>query len=200
MLSDAQIERFARQIVLPEVGGRGQERLLASTVRLLAEPGAEEALETLLLCAIHLGVAGVGTLVLDADTTGPVAAAVGVRNPDVRIVARADRADASIVIGDTIEHDRRAATVLGTGNAEALLVAVPRGRCAACLRVAFAHLGTPGEWPKAAVPLLASLLATATLGEILELRNAEPTMLVVGIRNAAAASRAIDRRPGCRAC
>jgi hypothetical protein len=35
MLSDTDIERYARQIVLPEVGGRGQERLLASRVAVL---------------------------------------------------------------------------------------------------------------------------------------------------------------------
>ncbi|HWP66706.1 MAG TPA: hypothetical protein VNO26_12410 [Candidatus Limnocylindria bacterium] len=37
MLADIDVERYARQIVLPEVGGRGQERLLASRVRVLGD-------------------------------------------------------------------------------------------------------------------------------------------------------------------
>ena len=200
MLSDEQIERFARQIVLPEVGGRGQERLLAARVRVFAEPGTETERDTLLLCAIHLGVAGVGTLVLDEDPTAPVTAAVRARNPDVQIVAGADRADATIAIGDVTALDPGVATALGGGNAEALVVAIPRGRCAACLRVALSDIGAPGELPRAGAPLLASLLATVTLGEILELGDSGPRVLVVGIRDAAAASRAIDRRPDCPTC
>ena len=37
MLSDAQIERWSRQIILPEVGGRGQLRLMAARVALLGD-------------------------------------------------------------------------------------------------------------------------------------------------------------------
>ena len=34
-LTDAQIDRYSRQIILPEVGGRGQERLLARCVEVI---------------------------------------------------------------------------------------------------------------------------------------------------------------------
>src|SRR5271155_652783 len=37
LLTDAQIERYSRQIILPEVGGRGQERLLAARLTILAD-------------------------------------------------------------------------------------------------------------------------------------------------------------------
>ena len=49
MLSDAQIERWSRQILLPEVGGRGQERLLAARVgrASAAGPGADGAVDLL---------------------------------------------------------------------------------------------------------------------------------------------------------
>jgi len=47
MLTDAQIERYGRQIILPEVGGRGQERLLAARV---AVAGAGPAATASVLC------------------------------------------------------------------------------------------------------------------------------------------------------
>lgn len=37
VLSDAQIDRYSRQILVPEIGGRGQERLLASVVACAGE-------------------------------------------------------------------------------------------------------------------------------------------------------------------
>jgi adenylyltransferase/sulfurtransferase len=39
-LSDQQIERWARQIILPEVGGRGQARLLGATACVAGMGGA----------------------------------------------------------------------------------------------------------------------------------------------------------------
>ncbi|TMA45273.1 MAG: hypothetical protein E6J81_13035, partial [Deltaproteobacteria bacterium] len=55
-LTDAQIERYSRQILLPEIGGRGQARLLAAHVVLA---GAGEAATA---AAVLLGRAGVGAL------------------------------------------------------------------------------------------------------------------------------------------
>ena len=55
-LTEAQIERYGRQILLPEIGGRGQRRLLAAHVALA---GAGEAATA---AAVLLGRAGVGTL------------------------------------------------------------------------------------------------------------------------------------------
>ncbi|MFQ5477031.1 MAG: hypothetical protein ACE5E4_00255 [Candidatus Binatia bacterium] len=54
-LSDAQIERYARQIVLPDVGIEGQQRLLSATVLLVGdELGCR-------LAGLYLRAAGVRT-------------------------------------------------------------------------------------------------------------------------------------------
>ncbi len=61
-LTDTQIERYARHIMLPEVGGAGQAKLLASKVLLVGAGGLGSPL------ALYLAAAGVGTLgIVDDD-------------------------------------------------------------------------------------------------------------------------------------
>jgi molybdopterin-synthase adenylyltransferase len=69
-LSDAQIRRYARHILLPDVGGVGQARLLSSAV--VVEVGAERAAEVAALA--YLAAAGVGRLLLSGDPDGAVTA------------------------------------------------------------------------------------------------------------------------------
>src|SRR5215470_16500567 len=62
MLSDEQIERYSRQIILPQVGGKGQEKLLRARVLVQAHGPLHTA-------AVHyLAAAGVGVLGVFADT------------------------------------------------------------------------------------------------------------------------------------
>jgi adenylyltransferase/sulfurtransferase len=69
-LRDDQVRRYARHILLPEVGGVGQERLLAAEVAVdVAPPGAAAA-----VALAYLAAAGVGTLRLCGDTAGAVGA------------------------------------------------------------------------------------------------------------------------------
>jgi molybdopterin-synthase adenylyltransferase len=66
MLSDAQIERYSRQIILPQVGGRGQEKLLAASVAVLGAGGMG------CTAAVYLAAAGVGRLqIIDTEEVTP---------------------------------------------------------------------------------------------------------------------------------
>ena len=60
--TDAQIERYARHIILPEVGGIGQEKLLNSRVLVVGAGGLGSPL------LLYLAAAGIGTIgVIDDD-------------------------------------------------------------------------------------------------------------------------------------
>ncbi|MFQ5533806.1 MAG: ThiF family adenylyltransferase [Sphingomonadales bacterium] len=116
--TDHQIERYARHIVLREVGGAGQIRLLKSRVLIIGAGGLGSPL------LMYLAAAGVGTIgIIDDDevslsnlqrqivhTTDDLgrrkvdsaAAAVGALNPDVKLIAydqRIDRDNALEIIG-----------------------------------------------------------------------------------------------------
>ena len=70
MLTDAQLDRYARHLILPEVGGAGQQKLLAS--RVLAVGAGGLGAPVLLYLA-----AGIGTLgVIDDDDVEFTAAVI----------------------------------------------------------------------------------------------------------------------------
>jgi len=61
-LSDDQVERYSRQILLPQIGGKGQEKLLAARILILGAGGLGSPV------AAYLAGAGVGTLgIVDSD-------------------------------------------------------------------------------------------------------------------------------------
>ena len=76
MLSDVQIDRYSRQLILAEVGGRGQEALLSGRTAVFGSG------PTATTCALYLAAAGVGTVHV-SDAAGHDA--VGL-NPDVHLV------------------------------------------------------------------------------------------------------------------
>ena len=67
-LSSEQLERYSRQMVLPGIGGIGQEKLLASKVLIVGAGGLGSAvLYYLAACGVgtvgeHAGAGGVGTV------------------------------------------------------------------------------------------------------------------------------------------
>ena len=210
-LSDSQIDRYSRQIVLPEIGSRGQERLLASRVAIRG--GGDAAL----VCASYLAGAGVGGLGLrDVGASGAVGELLGFtgtetaalsdalarRNPDCRPLAEAAGPPAVIVsIGASIpdEFPAESAVVWGAAEEAALVrVHFPAGTaCAPCLRSAF----PPGSVEGEAAFLLGSLLAVDALRVLLGLsRESRPSMLRLDLSRGVPASAAIPALAGCKRC
>ncbi len=70
-LTEPQIQRYARHVLLPDVGGVGQRRLLAAAARV----DLDGDLAAAVAAATYLAAAGVGTIVLGGDAARPVTAA-----------------------------------------------------------------------------------------------------------------------------
>jgi adenylyltransferase/sulfurtransferase len=95
-----QVRRYSRHVLLPDVGGTGQSRLLAATVVVDGSGVAGR------LAAMFLVAAGVGTVIVDGALDAPVrevrfplqpgdtgrtlaealSAVLGGHNPDVRVI------------------------------------------------------------------------------------------------------------------
>ncbi len=96
-MRDEQVRRYARHILLPDVGGLGQTALLTSAVRLElreSEPDAE------VLAAMYLAAGGVGRLMI-CGATEPQLAEIAAHGPDTKLVDSGDGRE--VVFGDGSE-------------------------------------------------------------------------------------------------
>ena len=84
-MRDDQVRRYARHILLPDVGGLGQTALLVATARLDLRVDEPEAA---LICATYLAAGGTGAVVL-TGATPPQLATVAAHGPDTRVVTDA---------------------------------------------------------------------------------------------------------------
>jgi adenylyltransferase/sulfurtransferase len=120
-LNDEQLERYARHIVLKEIGGPGQQKLLKARVLIVGAGGLGSP------CLIYLAAAGVGTIgVVDSDTvslsnlqrqiahgvadigrakTESAAEAAARINPDVKIVQHKERLTAANALDIISQYD-----------------------------------------------------------------------------------------------
>lgn len=155
-LSDAQIERYSRQIIVPGIGSRGQTNLLAASVVVHGAPRLVTA------TAAHLAAAGVGNLWIAIDESPADAVAqVAAVNGDCRVQAAVPEttADLSIHCGATAMAFRNAKScVFGAIVGEQIVlseIAPPTASAAHASRL-------PTE------AALAAALATAALRRLIE--------------------------------
>jgi hypothetical protein len=189
MLTDAQVDRYSRQILLDDVGGRGQARLLAARVAV-----AGESPETATAAAL-LARAGVGTLLLPGDVPSPG----GCR---VERSATCDGADVVVDLTGSRAH-HAVPVVVGRRHAARAALALVVGRpCAACLPAdVLAVDGAPdgGVLVGPAAMALGALAASEALRALL-LRPAVGRRHLVDLTSGCVESAALAATAGCPAC
>ncbi len=124
-LGDGQIERYSRQIIVPRMGGRAQERLLAARLVLAG------TLDAITIPLAYLVGAGVGTIRLavagERPDFAPLIASMRDLNPDAEVSAFSP--------GDGIESDLLFAIVSGSRAVETVRSLPERVLCGAGVTV-----------------------------------------------------------------
>lgn len=217
MLTESQIERYSRQIILPPVGGRGQEALLRAAVAVV---GDHEAATTAL---VYLGAAGVGHLTQAASVS-----TAGTVNPDVTVVhlpipqhpedlAALASAHAVVVSLEPMERAewehgacRASGTPLFWGFSEgpsawvARLGSGPAVACPACLRATIRPT-VLAPTDAGLTPIAAAFVGTVMAGEVLKTLLGLPDALAGGylaldVVAGTVESHRLARVPSCPAC
>ncbi len=80
-MRDEQVRRYARHILLPDVGGLGQTALMVAAAELVL---CEDEPAAALVAATYLAAGGVGTLALGGATDAQVAA-LAAHGPDTKL-------------------------------------------------------------------------------------------------------------------
>jgi hypothetical protein len=161
-LTESQIIRYSRQILLREVGGSGQERLLSAYIRLKGEGAA------LLTAAAYvagggsrvraprrpLGRGEVGFLASVADSRKSLDAVLGGSGlePDAAPIEQ----EWVVSEGSSLPAEDADFVHLGGIGSEAILVFAPKGACPGCVE---ASLQDVGPVPRGFEDLLGALAA-----------------------------------------
>jgi len=141
MLSDSQIERYSRQIILPQVGGKGQEKLLRARVLVNGSGPLQTS------ASFYLAAAGVGTVGVLAKASSPVFSAFTPDQENAISTALARlNPDCTVVIHDAAEVTALKQIVQGYD----LVLSLPDPLHDVCyaLRKPFlcAHVSAAGAW------------------------------------------------------
>jgi hypothetical protein len=220
-LSDAQIELYSRQILLPELGGRGQRRLLESSCLVYGAPRESEALAT------YLVGSGIGRIDLalrggPAASRGSSYAPLERRNPDTVVsVVHGERPvrlgayDVAILaLARLSPHDcsrlagsARQGTILlreePAGRQQLLLLPSSDSGCFACVRIAADAPSHRADQDPILPSLGAAMAALAALRWLAELAREERVRALVlspdsGIWNDVATQQDTRCSRGCR--
>ena len=210
VLTDTQIERYSRQIIVAGVGGRVQERLLASRVAIVAAPADASG------AVAYLAGAGVGRIVMHPVGGGApyhaLVERIGDLNPDVSVeIARdeiLDQCDLMLaLIGDapaaepaarvTLEYRRGAAIIarLDTPGRIALLPAPPP-----CLLCAEADLLSPPRDRAGNAGAIAMVAVAEAFRLLAGLAGQQPEATLIEFDGYASRSRALHRHGGEARC
>jgi adenylyltransferase/sulfurtransferase len=222
MLSEQQVERYSRQIILPQVGGRGQRTLLAASVAVVGSGDVGMA------AALYLAAAGVGKLILSSPRQWSAITAI---NADCRVsslgssLTRGVTADLARNCNVTIASDapfeicdmlnaacvaHRTTLVWGATAGPLGLTAVFRRDhedlpCYTCVHTQLSQLLAAGEaadaLAEATAAFIGTLQATETLQNLLGVDHAPPTRVMA--YDAVAGTMGdvpVARDPFCRTC
>ena len=227
MLSDPQIERYSRQIILPQVGGKGQERLLRASVLVSGNsPLQAEAL-------LYFAAAGVGRIGTYGTECLPILAALAPEyhssavtalrqlNPDCVIIVH-DKQDQQNVVRLVQQYDlviaepnvqlhracyvTRRPFLCGQVSATTAWLAVYRGYekdlpCFACETLPISETIPSLEVNEPVSPFIGTLLATEAIKCILGLYPTGPTKLFqYNFPDLSFRDRSLSKNPNCSVC
>jgi molybdopterin/thiamine biosynthesis adenylyltransferase len=202
-LTEPQIERYSRQILLPEVGGRGQARLLSGRVAIAGDTGAAR------VAALLIARAGVGKIDLLEASDWPADGGPDCRMRDITI---AEVADTDVVVdlaGDsslTTMLAARATTrpyllgsIDGLGATLATLVGRP---CPMCVPREAVTLHRPAMTDPLVVPLTLALgaLAASEAVSVLLTRPTAGRLQTLGVGDGSFSARALAPAERCSTC
>ena len=119
-LTDAQIDRYSRQIIVPRIGGRGQEHLLAARILLVGDARDIEA------PLAYLVGAGVGTICLKLSSEQAAFTKNRELNPDVSVTIvneSQNRIDLALLIIGSEASRKVANQISKNGDVHAAVIA-----------------------------------------------------------------------------